>query len=866
MGKKPFYFLFFFFLHYGVNAQLTENFSDGDFSQNPSWTGNTSDFIVNSSFQLQSNNQVANSNFYLSTASNLATTCQWEFYLQMAFNPSSANYIDVYLTASAADLTLNSTYGYFVRLGNTDDEISLYRKDANGSITKIIDGLNGVLNSSNNTVKIKVIRDAANKWILLRDISGTGNSYITEGNTTDATFLTSSYFGFLVKQSTASFFQRHYFDDIEIKAYVPDTTPPSIISATAISSSQLDVLFSEPVESGSAQNVTNYAAGILGMPNSAIVDAGNSALMHLTFSTNFTNGVSYTLSVNNVKDLLGNALSNATANFSYYTAQRYDVVIDEIFPDPNPQVALPLQKFLELKNVSTFPINISGWKLFDGTSTATLPSYNLKPDSFVIICATASVASYQSYGKMLGVSSFPSMNITQGMVVLRSATGQTIHAVQYDQSSYKNELKKDGGWTLEMIDTKNPCAGSENWKASTDARGGTPGSKNSVDGIMKDDTNPKLLRAFVLNDTTVSLIFDGPLDSSVATISGNYSFDQPLTIKNISAEAPFFTKVILVVNPAVVSGTFYKVTVKNIKDCAGNIIADKNSAKFGMAQQADSMDIVVNEILFNPLPPGVDYVELYNRSKKIIDLKNIFLANRNTSNAVSSITQVSTESFPFFPGDYIAVTTNISLVKDQYITQNPDALLQTNSLPSWPDDKGNVIVLNQQGSIVDQVAYSDKWHFPLLKNTEGVSLERVNFDGPSVQSNFHSAASSVGYGTPGYKNSQYQMEGELKGEITVTPEIFSPDNDGQDDILTINYSFPTAGYVANIKIFDASGRIVRYLQKNSLSAQQGYFRWDGLNDKSQQLPQGIYIIFTEIFNKEGKKKQFKNSVVLARKF
>jgi flagellar hook assembly protein FlgD len=84
--------------------------------------------------------------------------------------------------------------------------------------------------------------------------------------------------------------------------------------------------------------------------------------------------------------------------------------------------------------------------------------------------------------------------------------------------------------------------------------------------------------------------------------------------------------------------------------------------------------------------------------------------------------------------------------------------------------------------------------------------------------------------------------------------------------LTINYSFPTAGYVANIKIFDASGRIVRYLQKNSLSAQQGYFRWDGLNDKSQQLPQGIYIIFTEIFNKEGKKKQFKNSVVLARRF
>ncbi|MBS1735504.1 MAG: lamin tail domain-containing protein [Bacteroidetes bacterium] len=866
MSKKSFYFLFLFFLQYGVYAQLNENFNDGDFTQNPTWSGNTADFIVNPSFQLQSNNQIANSTFFLSTANNLATTCQWEFYVQLAFNPSSANYIDAYLTASAADLSLSTTYGYFVRLGNTDDEISLYRKDANGTTTKIIDGLNGVLNSSNNTLKIKVIRDAANQWILLRDISGTGNSYIGEGSVTDATFLTSLYFGFLVKQSTASFFQKHYFDDIEIKPYVPDTTPPSIVSATASSSSQVDLLFSEPVESASAQNITNYTAGPLGMPSSAIKDAGNSALVHLTFSSNFTNGVSYTLNVNNIKDLSGNVLSNGTATFSFYTAQRYDVVIDEIFPDPNPPVALPLQKFLELKNVSSFPINLAGWKLFDGSSTATLPSYNLKPDSFVIVCATASVSYYQSYGKVLGVSSFPSLNITQGMVTLQSSSGQTIHAMQYDQSFYKNELKKDGGWTLEMIDTKNPCAGSENWKASTDARGGTPGIKNTADGILKDAISPKLLRAFVQNDSTISLVFDEPLDSSVATVAGNYSIDPSLAIKSVSVESPFFTKVNLVITPAIASGTIYKVTVKNIKDCAGNVVAEKNSAQFGNAQQADSMDLVINEILFNPFPSGVDYIELYNRSKKIIDLKNIFLANRNSSNSISSITQVSTASYPFFPGEYIAITTNIAAVKNQYVTLNPDALLQINTLPSWPDDKGTAIILNQQGNIVDEVAYSDKWHFPLLSNTEGVSLERVNFDGPSIQNNFHSAASSVGYGTPGYKNSQYQIAGEIKGEITISPDIFSPDNDGTDDVLTINYSFPTAGYVANIKIFDASGRIVRYLQKNALSAQQGYFRWDGLDDKSKQLPQGIYIIFTEIFNKEGKRRQFKNSVVLARRF
>ena len=187
-------------------------------------------------------------------------------------------------------------------------------------------------------------------------------------------------------------------------------------------------------------------------------------------------------------------------------------------------------------------------------------------------------------------------------------------------------------------------------------------------------------------------------------------------------------------------------------------------------------------------------------------------------------------------------------------------------MPSFSDDMGDVIILNNQGAIVDEVQYSDKWHFPLISNTEGVSLERIDYVAPSLQNNFHSAATSAGYGTPGYKNSQYRLNEEVQGVVTVTPEIFSPDNDGNDDFATINYSFPAPGYVANITVFDATGRVVRYLQRNSLSGIKGYYRWDGLDDKYRKLPQGIYIIYTEIFNTGGKKKQFKNTIVLARRY
>ncbi len=178
-------------------SQFTDNFNDGDFTTNPAWIGNTADWTVNPSQQLQSNNTVANSAYYLSTASTLATMAEWEFFVQLTFNTSSANYVDVFLTASQSDLTLANTTGYFVRIGNTDDEIALYRKDAGGAITKIIDGVNGVTNTSNNTLKIRVLRSAGNQFTLFRDITGTGTSYVTEGSAADATFITSSFLEYL---------------------------------------------------------------------------------------------------------------------------------------------------------------------------------------------------------------------------------------------------------------------------------------------------------------------------------------------------------------------------------------------------------------------------------------------------------------------------------------------------------------------------------------------------------------------------------------------------------------------------------------------------------------------------------------------
>ncbi|MBA2250056.1 MAG: lamin tail domain-containing protein [Chitinophagaceae bacterium] len=545
-------------------------------------------------------------------------------------------------------------------------------------------------------------------------------------------------------------------------------------------------------------------------------------------------------------------------------ANRNDVIIDEIFADPTPQIGLPAAEFVELKNVATIPFNLAGWKLSDGTSTATLPNFILLPDSFVIICATSAAVSFVPFGRALGVSNFPSLNNDADIISLRSPQNKIIHAVSYSDNWYQNVLKKEGGWTLEMTDTKNPCSGFTNWKASADPKGGTPGKINSSDAINADKQAPKLLRAFATDSLNIRLVFEEPLDSLTAATLANYTISDGGVIQAAVCRPPVFDEVDIKLKTILQSDKIYSITVNGVTDCAGNIIGSKKSVRVGLSTLPDSFDIVINEILFNPRPDGVDYVELYNRSQKITDASQLYVANRSTTGVISSIMQLTEIPLLLFPADYLVITTEPAIVKQQYISLNPEAFIRALTMPSFPDDKGDVIILNAQGKNIDEVKYNDKWHFKLISNTEGVALERVDYNGSSAENNFHSAATSVGYGTPGYKNSQYRMDEKIQGEIKLTPEIFSPDNDGVDDFLTIDYSFPTPGYVANITVFDALGRPVRYLQRNALSGIKGNYRWDGLGENFQKLSQGIYIIYTEIFNTDGKKKQFKNTVVLAR--
>jgi hypothetical protein len=556
----------------------------------------------------------------------------------------------------------------------------------------------------------------------------------------------------------------------------------------------------------------------------------------------------------------------------FYTAcfsqaiQRYEVVITEIMADPTPQVNLPNSEYIELKNVSGRTINLTGWRISTSTTTSgAFPPFQLEADSFVILTATSQVANFSSFGRVLGIPSFPALPNDGSVLTLRSNDGATIHSVEYNINWYQNALKREGGWSLEMVDVRNPCSGITNWMASKDASGGTPGKKNSVDANNPDQTPPRLLRTYSLDSVTIIAVFDEPLDSLVAASLNKYSLSNNISIATALPVAPLFSTVTLNLSSPILPGTTYTLTVVNVQDCSGNTIGIHGHAKVGLAEETLPLDLIINEILFNPKPNGYDFVEFYNRSNKILDLSKLSIANRNSSGALASIRKLITTPYLIFPGEYLVVTESPESLSTLYFVPEPSRILSL-GLPSYPNTNGNVVLLNQQGEIVDEVAYSEKWHFDLITNREGISLERIDPNGPSNNpSNWHSAASTAGYATPGYKNSQFLQTNRSNIKIEVLPKVFSPDGDGHDDFAIINYHVSEPGFVANITIFDAAGRPVRQLARNNLMGVTGSWKWDGLDDKSAKLPIGTYIIFIELHNLQGKKEQIKKTVVLAKR-
>jgi hypothetical protein len=859
--------LMFFVTVVSLSAQIADDFSDPDLGSNPTWQGNIDHFNVNVSEELQLTADEAGES-WLYTETSFFDSTVWDIYCRLEFAPSGSNQQVLFLQLDNADPSIANGYGIKVGESGSEDKLEFFRLDG-GTETILVAGSTGAMGSDPAVCRIQIRRDADGNWIFLTDYSGGANleNEFTISDNNHA--FTSGFFG-LFCTYTDSRKDKFFFDDIAVQPILPDTEAPILLEAEALDENTIQVSFSEPLEETSANQATNYTlSNGVGNPATANLDPVNPTLVILDLSSNLESPQTYTLEVSNVKDQAGNTAGRQTVTFDYInieSAAPYDIIINEILADPSPAQGLPETEFVEIFNVSQKIFNLEDYQFQDETgSPILLPPMLLYPGEYLILCDEEVQAEFSPFGKVAPIDGFPSLTNGGEQIRLSNLFGDFIDEVQYSDDWYLDANKAEGGWSLERVNPNLFCLEGTNWVASENLAGGTPGRENSVYNPQSETPGPSVLSVYPISTNEIRIRFDQGMDLADADDLRWYTLDGGPTITTVDLSSENKNEILLQLDSDLQAGIVYTLLIDPLlRNCTGIPISGKTSFRLGLPETAAAGDILINEILSNPATGGNDFIELQNVSSKIIDLSTLSLGNIQPGDTdIEAIDQ----QFLMLPGDLIVLSSSRSNILDNYSVPAPENLLE-NSLPSFPDDIGNVTLGIQDLfglQVIDEVDYSDEWHHPLLDDQNGVSLERISSSQSSQDpANWQSASSTAGFATPTGVNSQNQPDQEsTENDFILQPRTFSPDQDGRDDFLSIIYNLNRDGFLCTLTIFDVQGNEINQLLRNELLAREGIIKWEGLTENGERAPIGIYILHIELSHPDGETRQLQKTAVIA---
>jgi hypothetical protein len=633
---------------------------------------------------------------------------------------------------------------------------------------------------------------------------------------------------------------------------------PGVAEYGVLNDSTLYIAFTESMDTLSFLSLSgDLGNGVIAIDASWNIDR---EILTLSTSTPLVAELTYTLSLVGLTDCDGNACAASTLNFIRgLLPLEGDIIINEIMADGSDgeQTASPSVDFIEIFNRTNHLIDLTRLKVNNGFFASQVL---LQPDSFLIITDSDSdPVQFFAYPNVAFMDGFPLLT-EDGTSIHLILDNDTLETIRYSKAYYNNAEKEEGGWSMERVNPDDPCNSFDNWRACERTQGSSAGRRNSVLDRSTDAVAPTLLYVLAEPENAITLVFNEPLqqpglnimqwtvdgnvvDATTAYLQGDEHNELVLTYESMTAN------------------TIYSFNLLGIADCWSNV-AMNISGSFALPQTPEEGDLIINEILYDPFDGGSDFIEIYNRSNHAVSLDSCAIADA-TSGEMNTPDFITERNLLLMPGSFLVLARDGRELPALYANTNRNAIWKVEGMSDFSSDDVVYLVL-PNGEVADEVAYNSEFHFPLLNSTDGVSLERVDYNRRSDDvTNWHSAAESAGFATPGILNSQAVLNADITTDITVDPEIFSPDNDGYNDVVTFSILLEKAGFVGNLNIYNSEGRLVRYLMQNMLLGNEVRISWDGISDDGTKAPIGIYVIMFEAFNTDGKVVAGKTSCVLA---
>lgn len=650
---------------------------------------------------------------------------------------------------------------------------------------------------------------------------------------------------------------RWVMDDFEFGEVVRDAIPPEIFSVRGFDKSELLVQYNEAVDPIFSQFLLNYKLEGLEPEK---VDLKADSLIRLIFNQPLEKAKEYSLQITEIPDLEGNFLRDTTLRFQFFDPTdipKKGLVINEIMPAPKPDLDLPNVEFVEIFHAGEYDFRLQNLRWSNSKSEMILNEYWIKPGDYFLLVPENQAALMKGFGNVIPISNWPTLLNSGDRLVVKDDRGSIIDQIEYSTPSWGGSEFANGGFSLEIVNPFYGCDQSDLLQSSKDPIRGTPGKINSVLDLTEDIISPNFISSRFISPTQLELTFSETLNPDIS--SNNFNFQPAILIDSIIS---IRSKIILEVR--LEENLEYQLLISGLKDCFGNVLQSAESVLIVLPSPAKTGDIVINEMLFNPRTGDPKFIELKNLTDKYLEIGDWKLGNLSEKGEPDQIRILSTDGLVIPPSGYLAVTIDSERLKLAYPRSFSGLAHEVSTLPSYPVSGGTVVLLSENDQVVETFPYDEDLHHPLLRDSKGVSLERLSAESPSnLPFNWHSASGIEEYATPGRKNSQV-ISGEFEGEmIQIDPAVFDPEGSNGNTFTTIRYQLDQSGWIGSFRIYNLAGQLTDILAQNEILGVNGFFTWTGTDSQGGKVRPGYYVLVVELYNLSGSIKTIRKTIVVA---
>ena len=450
-------------------------------------------------------------------------------------------------------------------------------------------------------------------------------------------------------------------------------------------------------------------------------------------------------------------------------------IINEIMYAP----VSPEPEWIEIYNPGSIAYDLAKWAISTVTKSTSFPACVLAPNEFLIVTKDSAALRLRRPSNYLIVElSLPALKNTGGFVVLRDSSQRMIDSLEYQPS-----WGGSSGTSLERKNAARPSTLASNWGTTKDTSGATPGRVNSIATPTFDLGLDSLSYSLVGDSLGVSVRVINDGSRSVANSTLTLASDSANVLRVIHTEpidslAPDSSRrmYLSITNPPL-RGAQYWLFITSAADTSHS----NDTLRFSSSAGSSPLSVLINEIMFAPVKPEPEWIELLNASTDSIDISGWFISVGH-----SAPQQIPDGVAPLAPDSMLVITSSDSVlaavrhVSRQRIVRVP--------LPTLSNTGSTVTLRDGRSEVIDSVSYDGSW----IK-ADGTSIERIDPLQPGDEATNWKACEDTSGTTILAPNSVRVREYDiaLKGyTLTDSTIVLTITNEGRDTVrhtaLTVN--------------------------------------------------------------------------------